>query len=166
LDTILAQFGIEAPGASTMYNVFARFKDSPQLSYLLELGYWSNSISDLEAEIPIDVEATFTQASISFLYYPELIQKYVPLYLGIGGGIAHMDLSGDTFSLLREIVTEREDTGLSTNVVVGLEYMILEKLMLSVQANHIFKRFSVDKEDELKFTFDGTVVSIGVSGRL
>ena len=52
------------------------------------------------------------------------------------------------------------------DMVVGLEYMILERLMLNVQANHIFKRFSVDKEDKLKFTFDGTVVSIGVSGRL
>ncbi|MFC1714343.1 outer membrane beta-barrel protein [Candidatus Poribacteria bacterium] len=165
LDDLLAQFDVNAPGASTMYNVFARFKDSPQLSYLLEVGYWENDISSPESIIPIDLEATFTQASLSFLYYPDLIQEYVPLYLGIGAGVAHLELNGDTLTLLREVVTKRESTGVSGNFIVGLEYMVLERLMVSVQTNHIFKNFAVDEEDELKFSFDGTVISIGVSGR-
>ncbi len=166
LDDLLAHFDVKAPGASTMYNVFARLKGSPQLSYLLEVGYWESDISSLESAVPVDLEATFTQASLSFLYYPELIQEYVPLYLGIGGGIAHLELSGDTLTLLREVVTKRESTGVSGNFIVGLEYMILERFMVSIQTNHIFKKFAVDEEDELKFSFDGTVVSIGVSGRL
>lgn len=165
LDDLLAQFDISAPGASTMYNVFARFKDSPQLSYLLEVGYWENDVSLPEAVVPIDMEVTFTQASLSVLYYPELIQHYFPLYLGIGGGVAHLDLSGDTLTLLREVVTKRENTGASGSFIVGLEYMVLERFMVSVQANHIFKTFAVDEEDKLKFSFDGTVVSIGASGR-
>ncbi len=165
LDDLLAQFNVEAPAASTMYNVFARARSSPRLSYLVEVGYWNGGISSLESVIPIDLEATFTHISLSFLYYPDLIQEYVPLYLGIGGGIAHLNLTGDTLTLLREVITKREDTGLSGNFILGVEYVILERLMVSIQTNHIFKSFAVDEEDELEFNFDGTVVSIGVSGR-
>jgi len=165
LDDLLAQFNVEAPGASTMYNVFARAKSSPRLSYLLEVGYWKSGISSLEAVVPIDLAATFTHISLSCLYYPDLIQEYAPLYLGIGGGIAHLNLTGDTLTLLREVITKRENTGLSGNFILGVEYVVLERLMLSVQMNHIFKNFAVDEEDELEFNFDGTVVSIGVSGR-
>lgn len=165
LDDLLAQFNVETPGSSTMYNVFARARSSPRLSYLVEVGYWNGGISSLESVVPIDLEATFTHISLSFLYYPDLIQEYVPLYLGIGGGIAHLNLTGDTLTLLREVITKREDTGLSGNFILGVEYVVMEQLMVSVQANHIFKSFSVNEEDELEFNFDGTVVSIGVSGR-
>jgi hypothetical protein len=150
-----------------MYSVFARFKGSPQLSYLVEMGYWNNEVS-IEAMGPmaaIDMGATFTQFSLNLLYYPELIQEYAPLYLGIGGGIAHVELTGSALALLSEVVEERENTGLSGNVIAGLEYMIMDRLMVNVQANHIFKSIKVDKEGEQEFTFDGTVVSIGVSGR-
>ena len=164
LDDLLAQIDMEAPGASTMYSVFARLKGSPQLSYLLEVGYWENDVS-VESVITADVGATFTQLSLSFLYYPELIQEYAPLYLGIGGGVAHVKLTGSALAFLRDVVEKRESTGVSGNFIVGLEYMILERLMVSVQANRIFKSLTVDEKGEREFTFDGTVVSIGVSGR-
>ncbi len=165
LDDLLLQFDVESLGASPMYNVFIRAKSSPRLSYLVEVGYWNGGISSPESIIPVDLEATFTHISLSLLYYPDLIQEYAPLYLGIGGGIAHLNLTGDTLTLLREVITRREDTGLSGNFILGVEYVVLERLLVSAQANHIFKSFSVDEEDELEFNFDGTVVSIGVSGR-
>jgi len=165
LDDLLTQFNVEELSASTMYNVFTRIKSSPRLSYLVEVGYWNGEISSLESVIPVDLEATFTHISFSFLYYPDLIQEYVPFYLGIGGGIAHLNLTGDTLTLLREVIKKREETGLSGNFILGVEYVFTEQLMVSAQANHIFKSFSVDEEDELELNFDGTVISIGVSGR-
>ena len=165
LDDLIARMDMDAPGASTMYSVFARLKSSPQLSYLVEAGYWENNVF-VEQMGTVDVGATFTQLSLSFLYYPELIQEYAPLYLGIGGGVANVKVTGSALALLSDVVKKRESTGISGNFIVGLEYMILERVMLSVQANRIFKSLTVDEEGEREFTFDGTVVSIGVSGRL
>lgn len=119
----------------------------------------------MESTTTINVGATFTNASLSLLYYPELIQTYIPLYLGIGGGVARAKLTGNALDRLRDVIKERENTGACANFVIGLEYMILERLMVSVQANHIFKRITVNEEKDLKFSFDGTVVSLGVFGR-
>lgn len=164
LDSLLGQLGIDAPGSSTMYNVFCRLKSSPHLSYLLEIGRWENDVS-VELVDPISIGANLTYASLILLYYPEMIQKYAPLYLGLGGGFANVELTGSALDLLSDIITEREGTGPCGNFVVGLEYMILERMMINVQANHIFKKFAIDKQEEQKFTFDGTTVSIGISGR-
>ncbi len=164
LDAILKQFNVSAPGAATMINIFARFKNAPQLSYLVEAGYWENETS-LKPLIDADLGATFTHISLSFLYYPDLIQRLAPLYLGLGGGLYRLKLSGSALTLLKEVVTKRESTSLGGNFVIGLEYPILERAMVSVQANHIFKNFPVDDEGEQQFSFDGTVVSIGTSVR-
>jgi hypothetical protein len=164
LDAILELFNVSAPGAATMLNVFARFKALPQLSYLVEAGYWENEAS-LRPVAEADLGTTFTQVSLSFLYYPEMIQRYAPLYLGIGGGISHLKLSGSALELLKAVITKRENTGVSGNFIIGLEYPVVERVMVSVQANHIFKSFTVDDEGEQKFSFDGTVVSIGTSVR-
>ncbi len=163
LDALLKPLKMNAPGAATMFNIFARFKGSPQLSYLIEAGYWENDVSVEVASV--DLGTTFTQLSLSLLYYPETIQQFIPLYLGIGGGISHLKLSGSALSLLKEVVTKHEVTGASGNFIVGLEYAILERLLVSVQANHIFKNFAVDEDGEQEFSFDGTVVSIGISAR-
>ncbi len=163
LDALLKPLKMNAPGAATMFNIFARFKGSPQLSYLIEAGYWENDVSVEVASV--DLGTTFTQLSLSLLYYPEMIQQFIPLYLGIGGGISHLKLSGSALSLLKEVVTKHEVTGASGNFIIGLEYAILERLLVSVQAKHIFKNFTVDDDGEQEFSFDGTVVSIGVSGR-
>ena len=167
LDNLLKPLGISVPGAATMYNAFVKFKGSPQLSYLVEAGYWQNeestSINLVAQADSASVGATFTHLSFSLLYSPEIIREYVPLYLGIGGGIAHMKFSGGILELL---LKEREDTGASGNVVAGLEYEILKRVMVDIQAKHIFKSFSVEGEEEpQEFSFDGTVVSIGVSAR-
>ena len=164
LDDLLALFGTEPSGASTMYNVFARFEGSPQLSYLVEIGHWGNEIS--VESMDVDMEATLTHLSLGLLYYPELIQKYAPLYLGIGCGIAHIELNGSALTLLSDVVKDSEETGVCGNIVVGLEYPIMERLMVNIQANHIFKSLTVDEEEEREFSFDGTAVSIGISGRL
>jgi len=163
LDALLRQLNVNAPGAATMFNVFAKFKASPQLAYLIEAGYWENDVSIEIASV--DLETTLTQLSFSLLYYPEMIQQFVPLYLGIGGGLSHLKLSGSALELLKEVITKRENTGASANFVVGLEYAILEQLMVYVQANHIFKNFTVDEDGEQKFSFDGTVVSMGIAAR-
>ena len=164
LDTLLRQFNVRLPGAATMLNVFVKFKGSPQLSYLVEAGYWEDEVS-LEPVVSADLGTTFTQVSFDLLYYPEMIQELVPLYLGIGGGISHLKLSGSALTLLKDVVTERENTGLSGNFIVGLEYTIVERVMVSIQTNHIFKSFAVDEEGKQEFSFDGTVVSIGTSVR-
>jgi hypothetical protein len=166
LDALLRQFRVSAPGTATMYNIFARFKSSPQLSYLLEAGYWDNEVSfEPEPDASADLGTTFTHISLSLLYYPEIIQELVPLYLGIGGGISHLKLSGSALELLKESVTKRESTGASGNFIVGLEYAILKRMMLTVQAYHIFKNFNVDEEGDQDFSFDGTVISMGTSVR-
>jgi hypothetical protein len=145
-----------------MFNVFARFRGSPQLSYLVEAGYWENEAS-FEPLVQANLEVTFIPVSFSLLYYPEMVQKLIPLYLGIGGGIAHLKLNGSALELLKEVITEDESTGVSGNVIVGLEYVVAERMIVSVQANHIFKSFAVDEEGKQEFSFDGTVVSIGTS---
>jgi len=167
LGTLVQPLGVNVPGAATMYNIFAKFKGSPQLSYLLEVDYWTN-----EESTPVDraasadsasVEATFTQASFSLLYYPEIIRDYVPLYLGIGAGVSHMKFRG---GVIEQLLTDREDTGASGNLIAGLEYKVLERMTVHVQAKRIFKSFSVEEaEDDQEFSFDGTVVSIGASAR-
>jgi hypothetical protein len=164
LDALLRQFNVRLPGAATMLNVFIKLKGSSQLSYLLEAGYWADEVS-LEPIISADLGTIFTQVSFSFLYHPEMIQRLAPLYLGIGGGLSHLKLNGSALELLKEVVTERENTGVSGNFIVGLEYPILERVMVSVQTNHIFKSFAVDEEGKHEFSFDGTVVSIGTSVR-
>ena len=164
LDALLRQFKVSPPGAATMLNVFVKFRGSPQLSYLVEAGYWENEAS-LEPVVSADLGMTFTQVSFNLLYPPEIIQELAPLYLGIGGGVSHLKLSGSALELLKEVVTEHENTGVSGNFIVGLEYIIVERVMVSVQANHIFKSFEVDAEGKQEFSFDGTVVSIGTSVR-
>jgi hypothetical protein len=130
----------------------------------VEAGYWENETS-LRPIIQAELGATFTYISLSFLYYPEMIQSYVPLYMGIGGGIANLKLNGSALELLKEVVTKSESTGLGGNFVIGLEYAVLERMIVNIQANHIFKDFAVDEQGERKFSFDGTVVSIGVSAK-
>ena len=164
LDELLRLFNVSAPGAATMFNVFARFKGHPQLSYLVEAGYWDNEAS-LRPIASADLGMTFTHVSLSLLYYPELIQELVPLYLGVGGGVAHLKLSGSALELLKAVVTKHESTGVGGNVIVGLEYTVAERVTVNVQANHIFKSFTVDEAGEREFSFDGTVVSIGTSVR-
>ena len=167
LNALVKKFNVNAPGSATMYNIFAKFRGSPQLSYLVEAGYWENEestpINPVASADSASVGVTFTQVSFSLLYHPEIIREFIPLYLGIGGGIAHMNLNGGVLELL---LKERESTGASGNVIAGLEYKILERLMVYVQAKHIFKNFSVEgAEEQQEFSFDGTVVSIGASAR-
>jgi hypothetical protein len=164
LDAILKEFRAQVPGASTMFNIYTRFKGSSQLSYLLELSYWDNE-SSLKPFTDADIGATFTQASLSLLYYPETIQKLLPLYIGFGGGIANLKLYGSALELLKEIVTKRDSTELSGNFIIGLEYVVLDRVVVDIQATHIFKNFQVDDEGEYKFSFDGTVMSLGASMR-
>jgi hypothetical protein len=164
LDAILQQFRVSAPGAATMFNIFAKFKGSSQLSYLVEAGYWDNEAS-LEPVVSAELGMTLTQLSLSFLYYPEMIQEFIPLYLGIGGGVYHLKLDGSAMELLKTVITKREDTGAGANFVVGLEYEIRESLMVNIQANHVFKNFAVDEDGEQEFSFDGTVISIGAFAR-
>ena len=160
----LDQLNAVPPGAAAMLDVFVRFRGMSRLSYTLEAGYWDNDTS-LHRPESAHLGITFSHLTLSFLYYPPVLGEAKAIYLGAGVGIAHMKLYGSAVQLLHDTITKSEDTGISGSFAVGIEHKIKQRIVISVEANHIFKDFSISEEEGRKLRFDGTNVSFGGCAR-
>ncbi|MBD3184698.1 outer membrane beta-barrel protein [Candidatus Poribacteria bacterium] len=165
LDRLLVELREEAPGSSTMYNIYLKLIESERLSYLLELGYWDNETT-IKSLDDAELGATFSYFHINLLYYPDIINDYIPFYIGVGGGAENMRLYGNGLRPLDEVVKQHEDMGLGGSFILGVEYSFNNGINVNINANHIFKRFVVNEDEDMKFSFDGTIISAGVSKRL
>jgi len=165
LDAILKELNTPVPGADTMFTIFASFKNRPQTEYLLEAGYWENETSVMSAtpEDSEDINTSIISISLSVLYYPGILQEYLPLYFGAGAGIYKMDIDYGTIEAIKTSMPDDRKTELGGNVVIGIKRVIRDQLLLDIRINHIFKNFTVNEKNNGKLSFDGTDLSIGAS---
>jgi len=164
INALMKDLGIPAPGADTMFTIFADFRGTSQFSYLLQGGYWEGETS-LKVPVKRSLYASLIHISFNILYHPERFQKFLPLYIGTGFGIYRMDLDGSLMEVLKDVIPEDKATELGGNIVLGLERVLRNRFIVSVRANHIFKNFTIDEKNKSKLSFDGTDVSIGTSVR-
>lgn len=167
LNAILEELNARAPGADTMFTIFASFKNRPLIEYLLEAGYWENeaSVKSATSEDSEDINTSLIHISFSFLYYPKIIQEYLPLYFGAGAGIYKMDIDYGNIEAVKTAMPDDRKTELGGNMMLGMKRVVRDRILLDIRINHVFKNFTVNEKNNGKLSFDGTDLSIGASIR-
>ncbi len=164
LTALLNSLGVPALDAGLMPVVSVKLKHTPELSSQIALGYWTNSAA-LPPPSAADLSAAFIPISFNLLYYPVLLNNFLPLYVGGGVGYSYLSVAGSALPLLaaQGVALDNGNSGLTGYAQIGLTYLLLEdQLTLTLEAKRILKTFKGSGTVPFDLDFDGTAIGVGI----
>ena len=174
LNELLLTFGIPKTSSELMTSLSIVLHHLPQIDSRIEIGYWRTELSTLPPN-PLILNASLTPISYQFIYRPELLYNYLPIYIGGGIGYLRANFSGDLSETLEaQGITLGSDASNTIGYVfIGAELLNWEanpgsvnrfgmNAIINIEFKRILKTIETTTTPPLNIILDGTAIGLGV----